>query len=62
MFATYYLVVGFEWRFIDATWFQAASCIGIMSLETITGIVLLIAGILGCEHRPRVIGGITLRN
>ena len=47
MFATYYLVVGFEWRFIDATWFQAASCIGNMSLETITGIVLLIAGILG---------------
>ena len=37
--------IGFQWRFIDATWFQAASYIGIMTLETITGIVLLIAGI-----------------
>ena len=38
---------GFEWRFIDATWFQAASYIAIMTLETITGVLLLIAGILG---------------
>jgi predicted small integral membrane protein len=38
---------GFEWRFIDATWFQAASYIGIMVMEAITGILLLVAGILG---------------
>lgn len=38
---------GFEWRFIDATWFQAASYIGIIAMESITGILLLIAGILG---------------
>lgn len=38
---------GFEWRFIDATWFQAISYIAVMTLETITGILLLIAGILG---------------
>ena len=38
---------GFEWRFIDATWFQAISYIMIMTLETITGIVLLVAGFKG---------------
>ena len=38
---------GFEWRFIDATWFQAASYIGIMAMEAITGVLLLFAGVLG---------------
>jgi len=38
---------GFEWRFIDATWFQAASYIAVMACETLTGILLFIAGILG---------------
>ena len=38
---------GFEWRFIDATWFQAISYIGVMTAETLTGILLLIAGIKG---------------
>lgn len=38
---------GFEWRFVDATWFQALSYIMIMTLETITGIVLLVAGFKG---------------
>jgi predicted small integral membrane protein len=38
---------GFEWRFIDATWFQAASYIAVMVFETLTGILLFIAGILG---------------
>jgi predicted small integral membrane protein len=38
---------GFEWRFIDATWFQAAAYIGIMATETLTGIILLIAGVRG---------------
>jgi len=38
---------GFEWRFIDATWFQVISYIGIMTMELLAGIVLLIAGIRG---------------
>jgi len=38
---------GFEWRFIDATWFQVLSYIGIITMESLAGIVLLIAGILG---------------
>jgi len=38
---------GFQWRFIDATWFQVIGYILIITGETITGIVLLIAGILG---------------
>jgi len=38
---------GFEWRFIDATWFAAVSYAGIVLGETITGIVLLVAGLRG---------------
>jgi predicted small integral membrane protein len=38
---------GFEWRFINATWFQAASYVLVMTLETLTGIILLIAGFKG---------------
>ena len=38
---------GFGWRFIDATWFQVLSYIGIITMESLAGIVLLIAGILG---------------
>ena len=38
---------GFEWRFIDATWFQAFGFILIITGETLTGIILLIAGFLG---------------
>lgn len=41
---------GFEWRFIDATGIQAVSYIGIITMETLTGIVLLIAGVLGLRH------------
>ncbi len=44
---------GFEWRFIDATWFQTVSYIGIMVMETLTGVVLLVAAILGLR-RARV--------
>jgi predicted small integral membrane protein len=47
---------GFEWRFIDATWFQAVAHIGVMTAETITGILLLIAGVKGLRAsrtRPR---------
>ena len=47
---------GFEWRFIDATWFQVASYIAVIACETLTGILLLIAGILGLRegYRPLV--------
>ncbi len=38
---------GFEWRFLDATWFRAASYVGIMATEAITGILLLLGGVLG---------------
>ncbi len=38
---------GFEWRFIDATWFHAIAYIGIIAMETLTGIMLLVAGISG---------------
>ncbi len=41
---------GFEWRFIDATWFQVISYIGIMTLETLTGVILLIAGLIGLRR------------
>jgi len=41
---------GFQWRFIDATWFQVLSYIGIIAGETITGILLLIGGILGIRR------------
>jgi predicted small integral membrane protein len=41
---------GFEWRFIDATWFQVISYIGIITGETLTGILLLVGGILGLRR------------
>ena len=41
---------GFEWRFIDATWFQAAGYIMIITMETITGILMLIGGLLGLRR------------
>ena len=41
---------GFEWRFIDATWFQALSYILIISGEALTGLTLLIGGILGLRR------------
>ena len=41
---------GFEWRFIDATWFQAAGYIMIITMETLTGILMLIGGILGLRR------------
>jgi predicted small integral membrane protein len=47
---------GFEWRFIDATWFQVLAYIGIIATETITGIVLAIAGIIGLR-RGRTVAG-----
>jgi len=41
---------GFQWRFIDATWFQALGYILIITGETITAILLLIAGFLGVRN------------
>lgn len=38
---------GFQWRFIDATWFDAIAYIGLMTAETVTGILLLIAAVKG---------------
>ena len=34
---------GIAWRFIDATWLQACAYIMVMVLETLTGILLLVA-------------------
>lgn len=43
---------GIEWRFIDATWFQAVSYTRVMVAETLTRFLLLIAGIEGlCAFR-----------
>ena len=41
---------GFGYRFISAEWFQVLSYIAIIIGETITGILLLIAGILGLRR------------
>ena len=41
---------GFQWRFINATWFQAIGYIGVMAGESITGILLLIAGVKGLKN------------
>lgn len=41
---------GFGYRFISAEWFQVLSYIGIIAGETITGILLLVAGILGLRR------------
>lgn len=44
---------GFEWRFIAATWIQAIAYIGIIAGESLTGIILLIAGVQGLRHARR---------
>jgi predicted small integral membrane protein len=41
---------GFQWRFIDATWFQAFGYILVITGETLTAILLLIAGFLGLRN------------
>ena len=41
---------GFQYRFIDAEWFQVLSYVGIIAGETLTGILLAIAGILGLRR------------
>lgn len=41
---------GFEWRFITATWVQALAYIGVIAGETLTGIILLIAGVQGLRR------------
>jgi predicted small integral membrane protein len=44
---------GFQWRFISATWIQAIAYIGIIAGESLTGIILLIAGVQGLRHARR---------
>ena len=44
---------GFQWRFIHATWFEALAYIGVMAAETLTGVILLIAGIKGLRGSAR---------
>ncbi len=41
---------GFGYRFIDAQWFQVIAYLGIMAGESLTGIFLVIAGILGLRR------------
>ena len=41
---------GFEWRFIDQTWFDVLAYIGIIAGETLAGITLFIGGILGLRR------------
>lgn len=41
---------GFEWRFIDATWFHVLAYIGIIAGEAIAGALLVAGGILGLRR------------
>ncbi|MSO26514.1 MAG: DUF2165 domain-containing protein [Candidatus Nanopelagicales bacterium] len=41
---------GFQWRFVDATWFQAIGYVGVIAGEASTGILLLIAGVKGLRN------------
>lgn len=41
---------GFEWRFIDAHWFEVISYIGIITGQTLTGVTIAIAGVLGVRR------------
>ena len=41
---------GFGYRFINAEWFQVLSYVAIIAGETITGLLLLIAGVLGLRR------------
>lgn len=38
---------GFQWRFIDATWFQVAGYVGVIAGESLAAILLVIAGVAG---------------
>lgn len=38
---------GFQWRAVDATWFQVAGYVAIISAETVTGLLLAYAGYRG---------------
>jgi predicted small integral membrane protein len=41
---------GFEWRFIDATWFQVVSYVGIIVAETLAGLALAVAGFISLRR------------
>ena len=38
---------GFEWRFVDATWFQVLCYVGVIAAECVTCTLLIIAGVKG---------------
>jgi predicted small integral membrane protein len=38
---------GFEWRAIDAHWFQVLGYLGVIAFETLTGLLLAYAGVRG---------------
>ena len=41
---------GFEWREVDATWFQVLAYIGVIIGEMVTGLSLAVAGYLGLRR------------
>ncbi|MFM7148124.1 MAG: DUF2165 family protein, partial [Actinomycetales bacterium] len=44
---------GCQWRFISATWIQAIAYIGTIAGESLTGIILFIAGVQSLRHARR---------
>ena len=38
---------GFQWREINATWFQIVAYVALIAMETLTGVILAIGGIAG---------------
>jgi predicted small integral membrane protein len=44
---------GFEWRFIDATWFQALGYVLVIFGEALTGVLLFVGGIKGLRNSRR---------
>lgn len=47
---------GFEWRAINAHWFHVVAYIGLIAMETLTGILLTWAGVVGLKHATDRIG------
>ena len=41
---------GFEWRAINANWFHVVAYIGLIAMETLTGILLTWAGVVGLKN------------
>ena len=47
---------GFEWRAVDATWFQVAGYVGVITGETLTGLILAGGGVAGLRRGRTAIG------